>query len=194
MIVSPRRSIPARKHFPGDPSVPPGLLLYGRLAGKSARDLMNALLWGMGSCARRMVLQVSPCTGGRGACPRMTHFCCCHCVPEDKRQRGASQPPLPHPKGCENYKRSPLGQLNPEEVQRWGGAVCVVQEPNNKVKKLSEVRPISELLSDVASPLSASHPHTPPPHRRQMAACEACQWCSSNVFYPQIKNVGGFRV
>lgn len=30
-----------------------------------------------------------------------------------------------------------------------------------------------------------------PSHWKQMAACEACQCCGSNVFYPQIKYVGG---
>lgn len=32
-----------------------------------------------------------------------------------------------------------------------------------------------------------------PSHWRQMAACEACQRCGSNVFYPQIKMLGDFR-
>lgn len=81
----------------------------------------------------------------------------------------------PGQRAAQNYKRSPLGQLNPEELQRftavWGGgctcwsgdAGSLFRSPNNNVNKLSEVHPISELLSDVALPLSASHPHISPP-------------------------------
>lgn len=44
------------------------------------------------------------------------------------------------------------------------------------------------------TPPSASDPHILPSHWKQMAACEACQRCGSNVFYPQIKYVGGFQI